>query len=609
MFDCYGKKLLRVNLSTRSITEEPLRDAFIERWVGGMGFGTKLLSDEVPPTADPLGPENKLFICVGPLTGTQAPLFAQTCIVSKSPLTGGIINSYAGGHLGGAFKATGYDVIAIEGQADGLVYLLVTPDGAQIIDCPELVGESIRVTEEAVKAASGRDDLHTMAIGLAGENRVRFACVVSETRAFGRGGMGAVFGAKNLKAIGVAGIGDVAVTDPAAFKNAVAAAYGTFRQDLESPWGTMAMFAGAGTGAGMSLVNEKHALATRHHHLTYFENADEIGGPGMMEKFPTRPVACLGCQVHCSMLRSPVKTKWGEVWTRGPEYETMYSLGSLCFNDDAEMLLKANDQAEEYGMDTLSLGVTVAFAMECADRGILPRNTLGGDVDLAFGNADATIKLIDMIAHREGLGDTLAEGSRGASQIIGQDTYAFALQSKGMEFAAWMPERMRGIAVTFATSNRGACHKRAPIGMELMDVIPMDGIEGRAALVAEIQNKVNALFCLIACRFSEFIMPMEQYLALLNTASGLSYTEEQFMRLGEGIWNLERLYNLAAGIDGSEDRLPDICFEVPEDFPADAKPLTREDFGTLLRDYYETRGWDEQGHPTAERLASLGLHP
>jgi len=607
MFECYGKKLLRVDLSTRSITEEPLKHAFIERWVGGMGFGTKLLSDEVPPTADPLGPENKLFICVGPLTGTQAPLFAQTCIVSKSPLTGGIINSYAGGHLGGAIKAAGYDVIAIEGQADDLVYLLVTPDGAQIIDCPELAGESIRATEAAVKAASGRDDLHTMAIGLAGENRVRFACVVSETRAFGRGGMGAVLGAKNLKAIGVAGIGDVAVADPAAFKDAVAAAYETFRQDLESPWGYLAMFAGAGTGAGMSLVNEKHALATRHHHLTHFEKAEEIGGPGMMEKFPTRPVACLGCQVHCSMLRSPVKTKWGEVWTRGPEYETMYSLGSLCFNGDAEMLLKANDQAEEYGMDTLSLGVSVAFAMECADRGILPRNALGGDVALEFGNADATIKLIDMIAHREGLGDTLAEGSRRASQIIGQGTDAFALQSKGMEFAAWMPERMRGIAVTFATSNRGACHKRAPIGMELMDVIPMDGIEGRAALVAEIQNKVNALFCLVACRFAEFIVPMEQFLALLNTASGLSCTEERFMRLGEGIWNLERLYNLAAGIDGSEDRLPDICFEVPEDFPEDAKPLTREDFATLLRDYYAARGWDEQGHPTSERLAALGL--
>jgi aldehyde:ferredoxin oxidoreductase len=286
----------------------------------------------------------------------------------------------------------------------------------------------------------------------------------------------------------------------------------------------------------------------------------------------------------------------------------MYSLGSLCFNDDREMLLKANDQAEQYGMDTLSLGVNVAFAMECAERGILPRDALGDDAVLEFGNGDATIKLIDMIAHREGLGDTLAEGVRRASQVIGHGSESFALQVKGLEFAAWMPERMRGIAVTFATSNRGACHKRAPIGMELMDVIPMDGIEGRSALVADIQNKVNAIFTLIACRFAEFALPMEQFVALLNTATGMTYTEGRLMQLGETLWNMERLYNMAAGIDGDEDRLPDICFQVPDDFPEDARPLTREDFATLLRDYYSARGWDERGRPTPERLAALGLH-
>jgi aldehyde:ferredoxin oxidoreductase len=573
-----------------------------------MGFGTKLFSDEVVPAADPLGPDNTIYICVGPLTGTLAPLFAQTCIVTKSPLTGGIINTYAGGHLGGAIKAAGYDVIAIEGQADGLVYLLVTPDGAQIVDCSELAGKPAREAEEAVQATVKRDDMHTLAIGSAGENRVRYASVISETRAFGRGGVGAVFGSKNLKAVGVAGIGDVGVADPKAFQASVEVAYQTFREDMAQPWSLLGSFGRVGTGGGMGLINEKHALATRHHSLTHFDAAEEIGGQAFAEKFPTRPIACLGCQVHCGMLHKPVTTRWGKVWTRGPEYETMYSLGSLCFNDDPEMLLKANDQAEQYGMDTLSLGVNVAFAMECAERGILPRDVLGDDIVLEFGNADATIRLIDMIAHREGLGDTLAEGVRRASRAIGQGSESFALQVKGMEFAAWMPERMRGIAVTFATSNRGACHKRAPIGMELMDVIPMDGIEGRAALVAEIQNKVNAIFCLIACRFAEFALPMEQFVALLNTASGLNYTEEQFMRLGESIWNLERLYNLAAGIDGSEDRLPDICFEVPKDFPEDARPLNREDFATLLHDYYTARGWDEQGRPTPERLSELGLH-
>jgi aldehyde:ferredoxin oxidoreductase len=285
----------------------------------------------------------------------------------------------------------------------------------------------------------------------------------------------------------------------------------------------------------------------------------------------------------------------------------MYSLGSLCFNDDADMLLKANDLAEEYGMDTLSLGVNVAFAMECAERGILPRDALGAEVPLEFGSAEATITLIDMIARRQGLGDTLAEGVRRAAVTIGHGASAFALEVKGNEFAAWMPQRMRGVAVTFATANRGACHKRAPIGMELVGIIPMDGIEGRAALVAGIQDKVNATFTLVACRFAEFALPVGQFVALLNAASGMDYSDEGFLRLGEAMWNLERLYNLAAGIDGGQDRLPDICFQVPADFPKEAKPLTREDFATLLRDYYDVRGWDEHGRPTPARLATLGL--
>jgi len=608
MFQCYGKKLLRIDLSTRSVSEEPLREPFIERWVGGMGFGTKLFTSEVPVTADPLGTDNKIYISVGPLTGTLAPLFAQTCIVTKSPLTGGIINSYAGGHLGGSIKATGYDVIAIEGRADTLVYLLLTPAGVRIVDCPELAGVSVRVAEEAVRRASGMEDLHTLGIGLAGENCVRYASVISETRAFGRGGVGAVLGSKNLKALGVAGFGDVGVAGPEGFTAAVSATYKAFAEDLAQPWSLLGSFGRVGTGSGMGLINEKHALATRHHHLSRFEGAEGIGGQAIAEQYPTRPIACLGCQVHCGMLHKPVQTRWGDVWTRGPEYETTYSLGSLCFNDDPEMLLKANDQAEEYGMDTLSLGVSIAFAMECAERGILPRDALGDGNVLEFGNADTTIRLIDMIAHREGLGDMLAEGVRRASQRIGHGSEAFALHVKGMEFAAWMPERMRGIAVTFATSNRGACHKRAPIGAELMDFIPMDGIEGRAALVAGIQNHINAIFTLVACRFAEFVLPVEQFVDLLNTATGMAYTRERFLALGEAIWNMERLYNMAAGLDGSEDRLPDICFQVPEDFPADAKPLTREDFATLLADYYAVRGWNDQGRPTPERLAALGLH-
>jgi aldehyde:ferredoxin oxidoreductase len=383
--------------------------------------------------------------------------------------------------------------------------------------------------------------------------------------------------------------------------------YGTLRKDMSQPWSVLGLFGRAGTGTAIGMVNERYALATKHHRQSHFDGAEGIGGEAYARRYPTRPVACTACPVHCGMLHAPVKTRWGEVWTRGPEYETMYSLGTLCFNGDSDALLVANRLAEDYGMDTLSLGVTVAFAMECAERGILPRDALGKGYSLEFGNADSILQLVHMIARREGIGAILAEGTRRAARELGHNSESFALQVKGMEFAAWMPERMRGIAVTFATSNRGACHKRAPIGAELMGGLAMDSNEGRAALVANIQDKVNAIFTLISCRFLEFALPLAQYVQMLNAATGLSFTEVSFQRLGETIYNLERLYNLDAGISGAEDTLPDICFQPPPDLPKGAKPLTRNDLAILMRDYYAARGWDAQGRPMRERLQLLGL--
>jgi aldehyde:ferredoxin oxidoreductase len=607
MLECYNKKLLRIDLAARTHSVETLSDDFIEKWIGGIGFGTRLLTQEMDPNVDPLSGDNKIYLCVGPLTGTSAPLFAQTGIFTKSPLTGGILNTYAGGHVGTAIKSAGYEVVVLEGKASELVYLTITPSGIKIVDCPELKGKGTHETQEAVKKAAAREDLHTMAIGLAGENQIRYACVISETRAFGRGGAGAVFGAKNIKAIGFAGEKDISVISPESFQDAVNAAYDALKEELSHPWSVMGWFGRAGTAEGVATINERDMLATKYHRMTHFERVSEIDGAALLQKFDSRSVACTGCQIHCGLIRSPKDTKWGRVWTRGPEYESIYSLGSLCFNDDADMLVVANDLAEQYGMDTLSMGVNVAFAMECAERGIFQRDILGKDFSLEFGNADATIRLIHMIAQREGIGDLLAEGTRNASQQIGKGTMDFALQVKGMEFAAWMPERMRGIATTFATANRGACHKRAPIGQELMGFLPADEVEGRAEIVAEIQNRVNALFTLIACRFAEMGMPTVVFLNLLKSASGIDLSEEDFVKLGETIWNLERMFNLSAGIDGSQDRLPEICFKRPEFFPEDAKHLTHEDFDYLLKDYYQIRGWAEDGKPTTEKLQELGI--
>ena len=524
-------------------------------------------------------------------------------------MTGGITNCYCGGYLGGAIKSTPYDFFVIEGVADELMYLLITPKGVEFVNCPELAGLSTDKAEKAVREASGLPDLHIMSIGMAGENRVRFASVMSETRAFGRDGLGAVFGSKNLKAIGVFGQEDVHVSDPEAYDAAVRA----MRKDVDAAvadeWHILGMFSRDGTGFGMSFNSEKHAMATMNHLKCQFDGATEIDGKAYIRKYPTRRIACLGCPVHCGMLRIMDKpTRFGDVWGRGPEYETMYSLGSLCDNADSDALLRANLVCEEYGMDTLSAGVTVAFAMECAMRGVIPTDVLGGDVPLEFGNGDAVVKLLEMIGSREGIGDLLAEGTKRASKKLGHGTEAYALNAKGLEFAAWMPERMRGIALTFATSNRGACHKRAIIGDELFRM-PMDSVEGKPLMTKEIQDKVNALFTLISCRFAEMGIPLEHFSNMLSTATGIPRDTDWLMKLGDKLWNMERLYNMKSGLTGKDDWLPDRCFEPLDGLPEDAIPFTREILRDMIQEYYQLRGWDETGTPTAEKLESLGIDP
>ncbi|MEW6522777.1 MAG: aldehyde ferredoxin oxidoreductase family protein [Bacillota bacterium] len=599
----YSGKILRYDLTSGSREEWPTRQLVDGGFVGGMGFGVKLVTDEVASTVDALDPGNLLVISTGPLSGTYAPLFAQTNLVTKSPLTGGIINSYCGGTLAGSIKNAGYDALVIAGRARELSYLVVTPDRVELVPCPELAGQSAPEAEEAIKRKEG-GGLDVMSIGLAGENRVRFSAVIMATRAFGRGGPGAVFGSKKLKAIAVGGHLGVRVADVAGFRKAARRARETFEKEIENPWSLLGMFSRYGTGSGMALINEKRTLATRNHRRSQFDKSHLIDGMAAFRRYPTRPVACLGCPVHCGQLHRIDEGPCAP-WARGPEYETMYSLGSDCEVSDLEAVVRAHQLCESYGMDTLSAGCTVAFAMEAAERGLLPRDAFGAPLE--FGSAEGMLSALEHIARRQGAGDLLAEGTRRAADQLGNDAAGFAMNVKGMEFAAWMPQRMRGIALTFATSNRGACHKRAPIGAELMGFLPMEATQGKARVVKEIQDKVNALSTLVACRFAEFVLPVESFLELIETASGLQFDETGLMRMGERLWNMERMFNLAAGIEPGEDRLPARCFEPLEDGRDGDKQLTREELQFMLADYYRERGWGPDGRPTPAKLAELGL--
>lgn len=601
MYEAYNCKLLRVNLTEQSYKIEEIPAAVLEDFIGGMGTGTYYLTREVPPNCDPLSAENKLIFATGPLSGTGAPLFAQTALVTKSPLTGGVINCYCGGALAYRIKSTGFDLVIVEGSSADLCYVVVTPEAVKFVPCPELRGKDVNDVEDHIRSREGQ--CGTAAIGLAGENRVRYASIIASTRVFGRGGTGAVMGSKNLKGIAFSGSVGVKVHDPSAFSALAEDAFAQFKAATDNQFNLLGVFSRYGTGGGLSMINERYALATKNHKYAHFAAGSKIDSSAYHKIGRSRRVACFGCPVHCGQLHIFEGEKDG-LYTRGPEYETMYSLGSDCCNDDPIALARAHDLCEKYGMDTLSAGCTIAFAMECFERGLIKAEDVG--YPLEFGNGAAILKILEQIAKREGIGNLLAEGTRIMAERIGQGSKDYAMNVKGMEFAAWMPQRMTGIALTFATSNRGACHKRGPIGQELMGQLPMESTDGKAAIVRGIQDQVNALFTLVACRFADFELSAELFVQLLNAATGMKKDLEQFRLIGERIWNLERLYNLAGGMTFADDMLPARCFE-PIDVEGEEKSLDPDAFKNMLLEYYNVRGWDEAGIPTSDTLKRLGI--
>ncbi|MFQ5610569.1 MAG: aldehyde ferredoxin oxidoreductase family protein [Anaerolineae bacterium] len=601
MFTSSRNTLLRINLSERTATAEDISPG-LAAYVGGMGIGVKLLLDEVPAGTDALGAGNKLIFAVGPLTGTHAPMFPQTCIVTKSPLTGTILNAYAGGTLGPEIKQAGYDALVFEGAAAEPVFVFI--DGKEVSFHPaaDLSGLGASETARQVRRRIALPEARVVSIGLAGENRVRFASALSEHRVFGRGGAGAVMGAKNLKAIAVYGDRPVAVRDADAFDAAVEAALASIQAELENEFSLLGMFSRYGTGAGMGLVNERRMLATRNHRFGHFDQAHEIDAAAFEKTYPTRPVSCFGCPVHCGMLRRATDGPLKGLFSRGPEYETMYALGSNLALSNREALFQANDLCDQYGMDTLTTGAVLGLTLEAAEKGLVKDGQ-----DLRFGDPASILGLIEKIAHRDGLGHILAEGPARAAVEIGGDALDFAMQIKNSGYAAWMPRPMKGTGLSFATANRGACHKRAPIGAEIMGFVDGASTENKAAMVKEIQDKVNAYFTLVSCRFAEFVLPPEICVQLLAGATGLALSEAEFMQLGERIWNLERIFNVAEGFSRKDDQFPAREFEPVAGEDADAPQLTRAEADSMLDEYYALRGWDNEGVPTAARLAELGL--
>ncbi len=535
--------ILRINLTKGQISKEPLDSAAAHRFIGGRGLGTYIMSQEVNPAVDPLDPANKLIFAAGPLSGTNAPSAAHWDVVTKGPLTGAIAASSSGGMFGPMLKYAGCDVVVVEGRAETPVFIWINNDKVEIRDASQVWGKTVPETTEKIRSVTD-EEACVSCIGPAGEQLALLANIINEcNRAAGRSGVGAVMGSKNLKALAVRGTGAVRVPDSKAFRNSVVKA----RDKLKAhPVGGSALRL-YGTDVLINILNENCGLPTRNFRESSFATADRVGGESLAKRLLVRPRACFSCTISCgraTKVANPAFKGQGE----GPEYETAWAFGPDCGVDDLDAIAKANYLCNEYGLDTISLGASVACAMELFERGILSSNDTDG-VALNFGNASAMVEMVRKTGMGEGFGKKLALGSYRLAESCGHPEYSMSV--KKQEMPAYDPRALQGMGLNYATSNRGACHVRGYLtAVEILgSPIKIDNLtaEGKAQWDVIFQNLTAAIDSSGMCLFSTFGLGGEDLAELMTAATGVPYTVEDFLKAGERIWNLERVYNLRAG--------------------------------------------------------------
>lgn len=594
--------LLRVDLSRQEVREEGVDESLVLKFLGGRGLGAKILFDELKPSTDPLSPKNKLLFLAGPLIGTGAPWCVKYTVMTKSPLSETILMSLAGGFFGPGLRRSGYDGLIIEGRSEAPVYLSIQNGEAEFRAASHLWGMTTEECQESIKEEISTPRLQIACIGPAGERSVRMACIVSGRRAAGRGGAGAVMGSKNLKAIAVNGKRDVPIAEPEKFKELQMAIRGKV-PEIDR----LKVFGKYGTPKNLVLVHERGLFPTRNFQGGVFEGIGQVNHLEQQKRV-IRPVTCHDCPVACGNLTQAADGPYKDITTEGPEYETFWAFGAQCGNTSIDAIIAADRLCDQLGLDTISTGSSIAFAMECVEKGLLREEMEG--LELEFGNHAAMVEMIRRIGYREGIGDLLAEGVRRASEKIDKGAQNFAMHVKGLELAAYDPRGAKGMGIEYATSPRGGCHERGLISRETFGAPPyIDplSIEGKGAVVKEAQDETAVLDALGVCVFPPHNdgMDMDDLAGLLSRVLGKTWTSEKLMETGDRIWNLERLFNLREGFTRSDDTLPPRLLKEPmPEGPAEGHVV---ELDQLLDDYYRARHWDNNGVPTPEVLNTLGL--
>ena len=618
----YAGRLLRVDLTAQRTSAEELSADDARKYLGGRGLAAKVLFEELEPGIDPLGPKNKLVVASGPLTGTMVPGTTRFGVFAKSPLTNIWGEASAAGWFAPEMKAAGYDFIVVEGAADRPVYLWVRDGEAELRDANRVWGKFTLDAEKTIREEIGDPKAQILSIGPAGEKLVRFANVLHAAhRAAGRTGMGAVMGSKKLKAIAVCGTKKIEMADEARLKHLTKTILARFKH-LKDPQN----LGKYGTARLSPILNEDGLLPTKNFQDGVFEGAEKISGEEMARTILKKRLFCPGCPIGCIRVVevkkgpfSPVIPEYG-----GPEYETVAALGSLCLNDNLESIAKANMICNMYGIDTISTGVTIAFAMECYENGILTAKDTEG-IELTWGNANAIIQMVEKIAKREGLGNVLAEGVKRAAGKIGKGAERFAMHVKGLEIPMHEPRGKKGIGLSYAASNRGACHLQSlhdPY-FEKPDACPEAGITEKLDIYSTSRTKVDYVIraentwgtlsdSLIICKFTFMYWPfvkLSDMPEIMRAVTGWDTSVEELMTTGERIYNLCRAFNVREGITRRDDVLPSRFEALPiTGGAARGQTLGRSVLNKMLDDYYDLRGWDKKtGIPSRKKLEELGL--
>ena len=590
--------VLRVNLSTGSVKKEPVAADVVERYVGGRGVGTKLLFDNSDPSLDAYDPRNPLVFATGPLTGTFAPTGGRYMVITKSPLTGAVACSNSGGYWGPALRFAGYDYVMIEGAAKEPVYLYVHDERVEIRPAKHVWGKMVAEGEDLIRGET-HPDVKVASIGPAGEHRARTACVMNDRgRAAGRSGVGGVMGAKHLKAIACWGTTGVRVGNAAAFVPSARAAVKAVGSSPVAEGLTM-----LGTAGTVGYMNRVGMLPVRNFLAGTYAGAAKVDGIRVKEDFMTRNRGCHSCVINCGRVTKVTGHGKYDGHGEGPEYETIFGLGTSCGLDDLAAIIKANYLCNEYGMDTIEAGCSVATAMELFERGILPEADVG--FPLRFGDDQAMVRAIEMMGRGEGFGALLADGGYRVAEKYGHPE--LFIGSKKQAFAAYDPRGSIGMGLAYATSNRGACHLRGyMVSLEHFgNPVKLDPFvtDEKAQWLSLLQNGTSFTDASGICLFSTMAMPPAMLAEMVGASLGMPFGPEQGLEVGERIWNLERVYNLRAGLSRKDDALPPRMLKEPLGEGMSAGHVVPLE--PMLAEYYRLRGWDAEGRPTPEKLAAL----